>query len=194
MQVTRVREVHQIVEHQLIVGFDVKSATCVGAPRVGQECELFVDQARIRFRVADPDPDHTVAIDGSVRARPDVGQRSGPMRVSYTLAARVELEPVVTTLNHVTDLSSAMQWRESVWARVRNCCDLTVLSPEEQDRFVGDASTQQGAVLHFSGPGPCIPAVLQDPHRHFSCASRSAARYTNYALLHCGNRMFYTVT
>src|SRR5689334_14140906 len=167
MQKLRMREVHEVVDRQLVVGRRGEIAPyCVPAALVGKLREIG-NEPRIRSPgLPHPDPHNPLLF--VKRVGSDMGTRRDMPRVigvEYTSAGPIETQSVIATLNGLPLEAASAQWCESMWAAIEKCGGRPGLRTEEYDGIIQQGSGQQLVLHELIGPRTHIPGVAQK-HRH----------------------------
>ena len=150
-----VRQVHQVVDHQPVVGLDVVKPAAVGP--LGVVVPLHVrDQRRVGLvLVTWPDPDEPVALHH--RKAADRGEAADALAGhGDRLAVATHFQPVVATDQLALADVAQRQRGAAVRAEIFHRRDLALLGPVEHDGLVADGAAQ-GLFVDFFGRAGHIP-------------------------------------
>ncbi len=157
----QVREIEQVVDDELPIGFDVQVGR-LGAPaRVVEPMEVG-DVVRIgEGGITHPDPQPVIALHHRIglhlRRRGNVILPRDP----HTAAIRPEPKPVIMALQRVADELAHREREMPMRATVLECDSLAVLGAEEHHRLAQDHARERVAADLGVGGGD-IPMVSQE--------------------------------
>jgi hypothetical protein len=104
MQITEMRQVHQIVDHQHVIAFDRIHCVLVRPGRVIIVIGKIDDRCRVgQDRVTEPDPQELVLLDQRIASHRCVGRDLALPRHLHTSAGRVDDEAMIAALDTALD-------------------------------------------------------------------------------------------
>ena len=152
-------QVHEVVDHQAIVGLDVKQPAVIGPFWVVMPLQIR-DQCRVcGLLVARPDPDKTIALLHGIAL--DCRKTTHTLaRHGNGLAVAAHLQAMVAT-NQLAFAHTAQRQRgATVRTKILYRCNLVLQRTVENHAFTADLTAQR-LVCHFSGTGCDIPGIAR---------------------------------
>ena len=172
------RQIHQVIDHQAEIAFDVIEAPAVRPFRTFRPMQM-LDLAGVReHRITGPHPNEPVALDH--RKRSDRGKRANALtghRDGFPVAPHDES---VISANELTfDDATERQRSAAMRTEVLYRCDQPFGAPIENNALVADLPPQR-LVIDLAGSARDVPGVLRvhedSPRLLFDAADPQAAR------------------
>ena len=153
-----VGEVHQIVDHQAIVAFDVNGLAVAGPGRIVVPVHVRHQRRIGQRRIAHPQPDEAMPLDHGIGAH--AGRRvDGLLRGHVGAAAlRVVFQPVIAADHGVAVEPALRQRHQPMPAGILQRAHLSVGLAVHHDMLAADRARKQ-RVLEIDIPGGGVPGI-----------------------------------
>ena len=173
VQVSLVGQVHEVVDHEPVIAFDVVQPTAVGPLGVIGPGQM-VDLGGVGLlRIARPDPDKTVALHHGIR--PYGGEATHALAWhGYRLAIATHLQTVVATNQFAVFDLAQRQRSTAVGAKVFDGGHLVLGATEEHDGLATNLAAE-GLSIDFAGHSAHVPSVLGKHNRSLLLALKIRA-------------------
>ena len=170
VEIAEMRQVHQIVDHQHVIGLDRIDVVLVGPPRAIVMIRKVDDPGHVGLgRITHPQPYQLVLLDRGVAPHPGVFRDQHLPGNPHAATRSVDDEAVIAALNPVSDHRAHMERRTPMTAAVGECSDAVRAVAKQHDRLVADAAGER-LCADLIGPGGDVPGVTQQhrqPPPHF---------------------------
>ena len=159
-EVGLVRKVHQVVDHQAVVGLHVVQAAAIGPLRVVGPVQVGQLVLAGLGRVAGPDPDEAVLLDdGKAADRREATHALARHRDGLAVAAH--LQAVVAANELALHHPAQRQRRAAVRAEVLQRRDPAVVAAVEDDALATDGAAQR-LVVDLARRGGHVPGIADE--------------------------------
>ena len=164
MHIGLVREVHQIIDHQSVIAFNVDQFAVRRPIGIVIPVQIWKTGWIGQRGISHPNPNQSVALDNGVRLY--TGRRVHPLLAGHAGApsACVVVQSMVTTDHLIALESTHRQRQQTVPTRIRQHTGLPV-EGSVHDHFLIANGAGQKLSAHFNVIGTSVPSVQRERRR-----------------------------